>query len=369
MRGSIGPVVEPADLANHPSGRRRRSRAGPLRLGPIAWLAALLGGILGGPPAGAQAPVDIYRDRPIDLYIWTSVGGAYDTYSRVLARHLGRHIPGNPRIVPRNMEGAGGIKLANFLFNSAPRDGTAIGVLSRANAFDPLLGNKAAQFDGQRFNWIGSTNDEVSVCVSWHTSSVTRFADLLERELVVGATAVTADSYQHPRLVANVLGARLRIVTGYAGGNEVDLAMERGEVQGRCSWSWTSIKGLKRKWLDDRKINVLYQMGLRPHPDLAGTPLVLDLAQTEEARAMLRFVFARQVMAWPYVAPPGVPAERIEVLRGAFMAAMADKALLADAEQAGLDIAPVSGADIQRLVEEIHASPAEIARKVAAAIR
>ena len=315
--------------------------------------------------AVAQTPAEFYRDRSIDLYIWTSVGGAYDTYSRLLARHLGRHIAGNPKIVPRNMEGAAGLRLANFLYNAAPKDGSAFGTISRGNGFDALLGNPAAQFDGTKFNWIGSANNEVSVCVAWHTSGITRFEDVLVRELVVGATGPTADTYQYPRLVNAVLGAKFKIVTGYSGGNAVDLAMERGEVAGRCSWSWTSVKGLKRSWIEDKKINILFQMGLDKHPDLPNVPLVLDLARTDAERAMLRFVFARQVMAWPYLAPPGVPADRVEALRQAFMAVMADTTFLADAEQSGLEITPVSGAEIQKLIGEIHATPREISAKVA----
>ena len=337
---------------------------GLLRMAVVASLS-----LMSATSLRAQAPAEFYRDKAIDLYIWTSVGGAYDTYSRLVARHIGKYIPGNPRIVPRNFEGAAGIKLSNFLYSAAPKDGTAIGVISRGNAFDPLVGIQAAQFDGTRFNWIGSANNEVSVCVAWHSSGVTRFEDVLERELIVGATGPTADSYQYPKIVNAVLGSKFRIISGYSGGTEVDLAMERGEVQGRCSWSWTSLKGLKRKWLDERRIIILYQMGLIKHVDLPDVRLILDMARSAEDKAMLRFIFARQVMAWPFIAPPGVPNERVETLRRAFMETMRDKAFLADAENAGLEITPVPGEEVQKLVAEIYATPAAIARRVADMIK
>ncbi len=331
-------------------------------------LAALSAACLAA-PAFAQSPADFYRGKSIDLYIWSSAGGAYDTYSRTLARHMSKYIPGNPAITPRTMEGAGGVRLANFLYNVAPRDGLAFGTISRGNAFDPLLASKVAQFDSTKFNWIGSTNNEISVCVSWHTSGVITFADAQRRELVVGASGPTADSYQFPKVINAVLGTKFRIVPGYPGGNEIDLAMERGEVQGRCSWSWTSLKGLHQAWLNARKVNILYQMGLSKHPDLPDIPLAIDLAGTDEARGVLKLVFARQVMAWPYVVPPGVPADRVAALRKAFVDTLRDGDFVADATKQGLEIMPVSGEDIQKLVGEVYATPEAITRKVAELIQ
>jgi tripartite-type tricarboxylate transporter receptor subunit TctC len=316
-------------------------------------------------PSLAQAPAEFYKGRTIELDIGTSVGGGYDAYGRMLARHMGKYIPGNPAIVPKNMEGAGSMRLANHLYNTAPKDGTSFGTINRGTPFEPLLANKGAQFDATRFNWIGSTNNEVSVCVAWHTTGITTFDDLLKRELVVGATGPSADTYQFPKITNAVLGTKFKIVTGYPGGNDVDLAMERGEVEGRCGWSWTSVKSLRQPWLDRKQINILYQMGLSKHRDLAGVPLIVDLARTEEERAILRLIFARQVMAWPFLAPPGTPAERVDVLRKAFLQTMQDKDFLAEADKAGLEITPVAGEDIQKLVQQAYATPAAIARKTA----
>jgi tripartite-type tricarboxylate transporter receptor subunit TctC len=316
-------------------------------------------------PGRAQSPADFYRGKTLDLHISSSVGGGYDAYARMLARHIGRFIPGNPVVVPKNMEGAGGLRLANFLYNAAPRDGTTLATIYRGTVFEPLLGGKGAQFDATKFTFIGSTNDEVSVCVAWHTAGVATYEEVLARELVVGASGFSADTYQFPKIANAVLGTRFKIITGYPGGNDIDLALERREVQGRCGWSWTSLKATHLSWVSEKKINVLFQMGLSKHPDLPGFPLILDLAESDLGRAILKLVFARQVMAWPYLAPPGVPLDRAEALRRAFMDTMADRDFLADAEKSLLEIRPVAGADIQRLVGQIYETPAAIAQRAA----
>jgi tripartite-type tricarboxylate transporter receptor subunit TctC len=320
-------------------------------------------------PCLAQTPAEFYKGRTIELDIGLSVGGAYDAYARMLARTMGKYVPGNPAIVPKTMEGAGSMRLANYLYNAAPSDGTTFGTINRGTPFEPLLGNKGAHFDAARYNWIGSTNNEVSVCVAWATSGVASFADVQMRPLIVGATGPSADTYQFPKIINAELGTQFKIVTGYPVGNDVDLAMERGEVQGRCGWSWTSVKGLHQAWLDQKKLNILFQMGLSKHRDLPDVPLIIDLAKTDEARAILRLIFARQVMAWPFLAPPGVPADRVEALRTAFMATMKDKDFLAEADKAGLEITPVAGADIQRLVQDIYATSASVGSKAADLLR
>src|SRR5436190_1159180 len=311
----------------------------------------------------AQAPAEFYKGRSIDLHIGTSVGGGYDAYGRMLARHMSKHMPGNPTIVPKNMEGGGGMRLANFLFNAAPKDGTTFAIFNRGTAFDPLLGSRAPQFEATRFNWVGSTNDEVSICATWHTTGVTTLAQLTTKELVVGATGPTGDTWQFPKIANGVLGTKFKIISGYPGGNDVDLAMERGEVQGRCGWSWTSVKATHRPWLDRKLINIVFQMGLSKHPDLPDVPLVMDFAQNDEERAIFKLMFARQVMAWPFAAPPGVPQDRVAALRKAFTDTMKDSDFLADANKGNFEIRPVSGADIQKLIAEIYETPPAVAQK------
>jgi tripartite-type tricarboxylate transporter receptor subunit TctC len=301
-------------------------------------------------PSHAQSPAEFYKGKNVELYIGYSVGGGYDLYARMLARHMGKHMPGNPTIIPKNMEGAGSLRLANWLYNVGAKDGTVFGMIGRGTGFDPLLGHKGAQFDATRFAWIGSANNEVSVCVAWHTSEIRNFDDLLKKELTVGGTGAAADTDQFPRIINGMLGTKMKIVTGYPGGNDVGLAMERGEVNGRCGWSWSSVKSTHQTWLRDKKINILVQLALEKHPDLPDVPLVTDLAKTDEQRQVLKLIFARQVMGRPFLAPPGIPQDRVEALRKAFMDALSDKDLLAEADKAQLEINPVAGDRIQDLV-------------------
>jgi hypothetical protein len=333
----------------------------------VEWLQKILPIIvtvvLGATSAHAQSPAEFFKGKTIEVLIGTTSGGGYDAYTRILSRHMGRHIPGNPVLVPKNMAGGGGIRLANFLYNAAPKDGLVFGTYTRGVTYEPLLGNKSAQFDPTRFSWIGSTNDEVSVCVAWHTTGIERYQQVLERELVVGASGIGADTYQFPKLVNGVLGTKFKVVTGYPGGNDIDLAMERLEVQGRCSWSWSSVKATHPTWLPEKKFNILFQMGLSKHPELPDTPLIMDLARTDEERAIFKLMFSRQVMAWPFLLPPGVPQDRVDALRTAFSATMQDKEFLADAAKAKFEIRSVTGASIQTLVQDIYQTPMAVVRK------
>lgn len=315
--------------------------------------------------AAAQGAADFYKGKTVELYIGYSAGGGYDVYGRLLARHMGKHLPGNPTILAKNMTGAGSLKLANWLYNVAPKDGTAFGIIGRGTGFDPLLGRKGAQFDAEKFNWLGSMNDEVSVCVAWHTTGIRSIEELFGKELTVGGTGASADTDQFPRITNGVLGTKFKIVSGYPGGNDVGLAMERGEVQGRCGWSWSSVRSTHQDWLDGKKINILVQLALSKHADLPNVPLIIDLAKNDEQRRILRIIFSRQTMGRPFLAPPGLPRERVDALRKAFMDTMKDKEFLADAEKAKLEITPVSGADVQKLVEEAYDTPKEIAKKAA----
>lgn len=318
---------------------------------------------------GAQPASEFYKGKTIEMHIGYTSGGGYDVYGRIVARHMGKHIPGNPQIVPKNTPGAGSLRAANWLYAAAPKDGTAIATVARGAAFDPLLGVSAAQFDGNKFNWIGSANDEVSVCVSWKDSGITTYEDLLTKELVVGGTGPTADTDQFPKVMNAVLGTKLKLIPGYPGGNDISMALERGEVKGRCAWSWSSIVSTRMNWYKDKSVHVLIQLALHKHPDLPDVPLIMDLAKTEEQREILTLVFARQTMGRPFMAPPGVPADRVALLRKAFMQTMADKEFLAEAEKGQLEITPVSGEALQALVAKAYAVDPVIARKTAEMIK
>ena len=318
-----------------------------------------------GAAGQAQSPADFYKGKNVDLTIGYSAGGGYDVYARLLARHMGRFIPGNPAIVPKNMPGAGSLGLANWLYNVAPKDGTAFGTIGRGTAFDPLLGSTKAQFDAAKFNWLGSMNDEVSVCVSWYTTGITSLEQVKHNELSVGGAGQAADTDQFPKVLNATIGTKFRLVTGYPGGNDVDLAMERGEVMGRCGWSWSSVVATHKSWIDEHKINVLVQLSLSKHPDLPNVPLVMDLANNDEQRQIFKLVFARQPMGRPFLAPPDVPSDRVSVLREAFMDTMKDGDFLAEAEKMKLEINPVAGDAVQEIVQDVYKTPKPIAAAVA----
>lgn len=319
--------------------------------------------------AVAQTPAEFFKGKTIELYIAYSAGGGYDLYARMVARHIGKHIPGNPQVVAKNMEGAGGLRLANWLYQAAPQDGTVIGATSRNIAFEPLIGNKAAQYDFSQFTWLGSANDEVSTCVSWHTSGVVTIDDAVKRELIIGAIGTADDTYQYPSLLNHTIGTKFKIVPGYPGNNDISVALERGEVSGRCGWSWSSVKSTRAAWLQEKKINILVQVSLSKHPDLPDVPLIMDLAKTDEQRQMFRLIFARQVMGRPFQSTPGVPADRLHVLQTAFMDTMKDPAFLAEADKQKFEITPVPGPAIEKLVTEILRMPPELAERAGSLLK
>jgi tripartite-type tricarboxylate transporter receptor subunit TctC len=317
----------------------------------------------------AVAVPDIHKGKTVNNVLGHEPATGCDVYARVLARHLSRHIPGNPTIVVQNMLGASGLVAANWLYNVAPKDGTALATIGRGTAFDPLLGSKGAQFQADKFTWIGSANNEVSICVAWNTSGITKLEDTLSKELIVGGTGQAADTDQFPRILNGVLGTKFKIVTGYPGGNDVTMAMERGEVKGRCGWSWSSVLATHKRWIDDKSITILVQLSLSKHPDLPDVPLVMDFAKSEDQQQIFKLIFARQVMGRPYLAPPGVPKERAEALRKAFVDTMKDPEFLSDAEKSQLEINPVAGDEVENLVKELYQTPKPLADKAADFIR
>ena len=326
---------------------------------PILVLSFFVTGLLMVTPMAAKA-AEFYEGKTITLYIGYSAKGGYNKYSRIMGRHLGKHIPGNPRIVPKNMPGAGSLKLTNFLYNVAPKDGTAIAVIGRGMAMEPLLGGANTRFVATKFGWIGSMNNEVSICASWHTSPVKTWEDLQRTELIVGGTGSGADTDTFPVVLRNILGAKLKLISGYPGGGDILLAMERGEVDGRCGWSWSSVKTKNKRWIDEGKVNILVQLSLAKHKDLPNVPLVMDLATTKKQKDVLRLIFARQVMGRPVVAPPNLPAKRLRILRKAFDATMKDRKFLKDAKKRKLEVAPASGQEVSQLITDIYNFPKHI---------
>ena len=271
------------------------------------------------------------------MLVGYGVGTGNDLYMRLLARHIGKHIPGRPTIVPENMPGAGSMVMMNYLYN-APRDGTAIGVPSRNLAVEPLLGNDQARYDALKFTWLGSMSRDVSTCITWHTSGIKTVEDATRRDVPVGATGAPADSNIFPKLLNAVLGTKFKTVLGYPDSAAVGIAMERREIDGYCSFTWSAIKSARPQWVAEKQINVVLQLSLSKHPELPDVPLIMDLANDDASRQMFALAFGTQKMGRPAAAPPGVPADRADALRQAFDATMADPEFLEDARRSALEV-------------------------------
>jgi tripartite-type tricarboxylate transporter receptor subunit TctC len=310
--------------------------------------------------ARAQSVADFYRGKTITMLIGYTSGGGYDLYARVLSRHMGKHIPGNPSMTPQNMPGAGSLRVANFLYNAAPKDGTTLGMFGRGVAVEPLIGSSGGQFDARKFTWLGSGSDQVSLCASWHTSAVKTWSDMLTTPFTVGGEGPGSDPDMFAIMLKNLFGVKLKLVSGYPGGPEVNLAVERGEVDARCGWSWSSIKITKPEWLAQKKINLLLQMALKKSPELPDVPLIADQVKTERERLIIKLMMSRQQMGWPFIAPPDLPADRAQALRKAFDETMKDPEFLAEAKQRRLDVNPMSGAEIDKLIGEIYQTPPDV---------
>jgi len=318
-------------------------------------------------PAAAQnAVADFYKGKQVTIMVGFTPGGSSSLYAQGVARHMGRFLPGNPSFIVQHVPGAGGLVLANNLYNTAPRDGTAFGITGRTAPIEPLLGNANAKFDGRRFSWIGTANVEYTTCIAWHTAPVKTLADAMTTELIVGGSGADATEVIFPKAANKLAGTKFKVVLGYPGSTELLLAMERGETQGFCGIGWTFVKLRKADWLRDKKINILFQMSLQKHPEIPQVPAIIDHARTADDRKVFEFLFAPQEMGRPFFAPPGVPAERVAALRRAFELTLKDPQFLADADKMGVEVQHVGGEAIQALLEKIYASPKEIIERAKA---
>jgi tripartite-type tricarboxylate transporter receptor subunit TctC len=329
--------------------------------------------LLAAAPAAAQSPEDYYRNKTVSLLIGTQPGGAYDAYARLLGRHIGRHIPGEPLVIPQNMPGAASLVLANYLYAAAAHDGLAFGAVQRGMPLDPLYsggGSSGGRYDATRFTWIGSISSETGVLLAMSRAGLGSFADLFDKELIVGAEGGgTSDSELFARLTNAVLGTRARIVTGYKGSADVLLAMEKGEINGTFSGGWTGLRDKASPWLASGAAKLLVQLAVRPDPMFPDVPVIMDFAHDDRQRQILRLAFTAQLWGRPYVAPPDLPPERARALRGAFQATTHDPAFLADAKKMGFDIGPLSGQEMADLIAGLYASPADIIQATRAAFR
>lgn len=329
----------------------------------LAGCLAFVLGALSAVPSRSEAVGDFYRGKTITLIVGYEAGGGYDQYARLFARYAGSYIPGNPNLIVRNMPGAGSLRAANYLYNAAPKDGTVIGTFGQNLPMHQVTGGENVEFDAARFNWIGNFSPEVNVVTAWHTTGVKTIQDVMERELVVGASAPNSTSFLFPTIMNNVLGTKFRIIAGYPGGQSIPLAMERGEVGGRGSESWSALASLRKDWLREGKVRVLVQIGLKRDPELPDVPLMSELAKSDEDRQILEILSSSTMIGRPLVAPPGVPEKIVSALRDAFNATVNDKEFRAEAERADIALDPVSGEDLQAIVLKITQAPKAIIDK------
>ncbi len=314
-------------------------------------------------PLAADPVADFYRGRTVDLIVPTSPGGDYDVRARLLARHIGRHIPGNPTIVARNMPAGVGVGAANYVARVAARDGSVLHALMQSIPTAQAIGKSGLEVDVRQLHWLGNTAESPNVINSWHTTGIRTIKDVMERELVVGSSGVASPAFIYPNALNQLAGTKFRIVSGYPGGNEINIAMEKGEVGGRGSNVWVSWKRGHPHWIAENKIHILVQVAVKRAPDLPEVPLLFELAKNEEDRQVLTFLSADTPISRAFVTPPGVPVERVAALRKAFEAALKDRELLAEADKTRMDITYTSGEECLRIAAAIVATPpAVIAR-------
>jgi tripartite-type tricarboxylate transporter receptor subunit TctC len=310
-------------------------------------------------PAHADPVADFYKDRSVTLITGYSPGGGFDLYARVIANHLGKHIPGQPRIIVQNMPGAGSLRAANQLYNVSPKDGSVI-ALARAPVLEPLVGASGAAFDATKFTWLGSGSSDLTVCGLLGNPQVNTMADAARTEFTLGGLGPGSDEDMYVKILKKLFGLKIRLVTGYPGGAEMILAVERGELDGRCGWAYSSIKISKPEWIAQKKIKLLNVLALERSPELPDVPAIMEFATAERHKQILRFVLNAQVLGRPFAAPPGIPTDRAAALRKAFDDTMADPALLADMKAKKLDVDHIGWQRIETLLGDLYSTPKDV---------
>ncbi len=335
----------------------------------VSIAAVLIGALFAPTPAvsgSAPTPAEFYKGRVINMIIGYAPGGGYDLYGRVLAQHMSKHIPGNPRIIPQNMPGAGSLKAANYVFSVGRKDGTVIGTFARNMVISQLMGH--AKFDTREFSWIGSVTKDTSLCVSWHTSPIKSWNDVMTKQFTVGGEGADADPDIFAKLYKNLFGANFRLASGFPGTSNIALGMQRGEVHGLCGLSWSTLKSQHPDWLRDKRVNLLIQAAPVRDPELPDVLMASDLVKTEEQKQILEFAVVSQTIARPIAAPPGIPADRKAALRAAFDATVRDPAFLAEAKRLQLDVRPVNGADVDAMIAELYTTPKDVVARATRAM-
>lgn len=313
--------------------------------------------VLTATPLAAQPVADFYKGKTIRITVGFGAGGGYDLYARFLAEHLGRHIPGNPTIVVENMPGAGSVRATNHVYSVASKDGTAIGATNQNMPMYQLLGGSGAQFDAAKFNWLGSMAHSNGTLYTWHTSGVKTIEDAKKKEVALGGTGNTSDSHIFPTMMNHLFGTKFKVISGYQGSKDIHLALERGELMGRGGNSWASLTSSNRKWLDEKTINLLVQIGFEKEPEIPDVPLLLDLAKTEKDKQVVTVITLPTAVGYAHFMAPGVPAERVAAVRKAYAATMKDAAFLETAKKRNMMIRPQTGEQIEARVKKASATP------------
>jgi tripartite-type tricarboxylate transporter receptor subunit TctC len=316
-------------------------------------------------PAAAQ---DFYAGKTVSIVVGSAPGGSYDLYARLVARHIGKHIPGNPTLVVQNMPGANSRLMAGHLYNIAPKDGTTLGAPLNTLPLSQMLETQGAAFNAAEFNWIGAVSSPANVLVTWHTSGVKTLDEAKQKEVTVGATTAGTTQEMYPLLANNLFGTKFKVVTGYKASTEINVAMERGEVHGRGANTYLAYRFQNPDWIRDNKIHFIFQMTETRDPLMPDTPTLLEYAQTEEQKKIISLMVATETVGRPLLAPPGVPAERVALLRKALMDVVKDPEFLAEADKAKLEISPVAGEKMQELVRSLIATPKDVVEKYKAAV-
>ncbi|AMN45430.1 Bug family tripartite tricarboxylate transporter substrate binding protein [Rhodoplanes sp. Z2-YC6860] len=338
----------------------------------VSLLAGALAAAFAAAPAPLQSawaqPADLLAGKTVTLIIGFGTGGGYDLWGRTVARHIAKHLPGKPTVVPQNMPGAGSYVAASHLYGAAPKDGTMFGIIARDAALGPLSNAPGARFDPTKMSWLGSPTREHNACIANSSAKVKNANDLRDKELILGDTGPGTGTRSYPKVLNDLLGYKFKLVSGFRSSADVFLAMERGEVEGICE-SLDSINQRKPDWIANKVVNVLLQAGADSRPELKGVPNVLNLARTGEEKQLLEFLYAGQDIGRPFVAPPGLPPERLKMLRDAFAATMKDPEFAEDVRRSKLDLEPVDGAGLAELIAKIYATPKPIVERVSNLIK
>jgi tripartite-type tricarboxylate transporter receptor subunit TctC len=335
-----------------------------IKLLPVAFAAALCLA-----PIAPAAAADPFAGQTIYFSSSTEAGGGFDLYVRLMARHIGAHLGGNPTIVPQNRPGGGGLVLANYLYNAAPKDGTQVGMIPAYVLLEQRFKNPQAKFDPDKFIWVGNMNREVDHCSVWYTSGVSKPEDFFDREVIMGASGVSGGSYIMPLLMNQELGTKFRPILGFTSNAKRMLAMQQGEIMGQCGTYLSSIEASAMQDVNAGHLRITWQMGLEKHPDFPNVPLAIDYAKTAEARQMLEMFFASATVGRAFALPPGVPADRVTALRAAFDATIADKAFIAEADKTKVEVRPATAKEMEPALQKLLGAPPAVVDKAAAILK